>query len=951
MKLAPGVALNCSIQLMEPVMKLLSTVSVLALSVIAVPAAHSEPLAEPGNQALAEAIVSDKSDFAQVAEIPFDMFTLENGLRVIVHSDHSAPTIYMHTTFAVGAGDEPQGKTGFAHFFEHLLFKDTPHRDEEYFDILRRAGGSTNAFTSNDETAYFASFPSEALDLALWLESDRFIYLRDALTVEAMDVEREVVKNEKRQGEASPMQSVYQRLLAASFPKGHPYHHPIIGSMEDLDNASLDDVKAWFDKYYGASNAVLLLSGDIDLETAKEKVTHYFGAMPSGEPLPSQSAPLPEFGGILREQMYANVPKSALVRSWILPPSSELNSESLKLLQETLFQNARSPMQRELVDSLKLAGSVQSSALILKRGGIFFTLIELEDGVTREQAGNALDRVIEEYLQGGPESDLIENYEKRWKKRFALGLESATSKGRVLISGVSAANDPEHYRTHISAVESATPLSVRGLARDVLDNPYLELLILPKPELTSSEIDADRSKMPMAQINERDLPAINFPPIQESILTNGVTLKVFEDRSTPVVRATLDFKGGLALGLERGTQLMDPAITMLSRGTTKLDKYELAAEAERLTAGADLIPSEDRVGASFSVLPGDLSAVFDLYDHMILEANMPEGELEQLKSDIIDRQEALDEDPGGEVRAIFYRTLFGREVPGQHIWTKDEIEAVNRADLLNLAPHAFTSEGLTIHLYGNIDLAEAEAALESNFAKWARQDAPTITPLGKALPNKSRVLLIDHPKSENGQALIFAGQALPMIEDEHTFLRLNLANSVLGRGFQSRINMALREEKGWTYGASSTIERTRSAAPIFYVASQVQIDKTAEAMSEISRIIGSFVDEEPISEEDFDKLISGQLRALRGAYSSPSSKFGSIMQSFRNGRPYDYDATKAERVAQVTRDELNQIARDVLEPDKMTWLIVGDLSQIEEDIRALDLGEVTVIDPYGNAVR
>ena len=350
----------------------------------------------------------DAASLVGQINIEYEQFTLNNGLTVLVYPDHSVPTVYVAMYYGVGAKDEPPGKTGFAHLFEHLMFQGTENREGEYFAPFSLAGATgMNGTTNQDRTNYYATVPTGALDMALWMESDRLSYLLGAITQEALDEQRDVVKNEKRQRENRPYHMVYEHILKGLFPVGHPYHHTTIGSMEDLDNASLKDVHGWFKKYYGGTNTYLVLAGDITVEQAKEKVAYYFSEAPAGEPLTKAEKWVPTLDSIKRERAYDRVAQTRLVRAWVSPDTNNPDASLFYLMNQTLAGNKNAPLYKKLVDDLKLATSVSGHSMSQVLSGLYILSIDLVPGVDPDRVWNIVDETIAEYVADGPDSDIL----------------------------------------------------------------------------------------------------------------------------------------------------------------------------------------------------------------------------------------------------------------------------------------------------------------------------------------------------------------------------------------------------------------------------------------------------------------------------------------------------------------------------------------------------------------
>ena len=414
--------------------------------------------------------------------IPYEMFTLDNGLTVLVHTDHSTPTVFVGMWYGVGSKDEPEGKTGFAHLFEHLMFQGSENREGEYFSPFSDAGATgINGTTTEDRTNYYATVPTGAIDMALWMESDRMTYLLGAITQDALDEQRGVVQNEKRQSENRPYSGMRDRIRAGLYPVDHPYRHSVIGSMDDLDAASLDDVNEWFGKYYGASNVVLVLAGDISVEAAKEKVAFYFGEAPAGEPLVYAKKWVPALIGNREEVMYDRVGQTRIARVWALPGLNDKDTSLMYLVNDSLVANKNSPLRKILVDELKLATNVSGSAYGQVLSGQYMLSIDLRAGVTPEQVIPIVDQIIEDYLSAGADEQIVENAKLAVNMYMLGALESNASIGRLLAEGFLYSDNPLFINQELEWLNAATADELTATANRWLRRGYYQLTVLPFP--------------------------------------------------------------------------------------------------------------------------------------------------------------------------------------------------------------------------------------------------------------------------------------------------------------------------------------------------------------------------------------------------------------------------------------------------------------------------------------
>ncbi len=888
---------------------------------------------------------SASADDATKIDIAYERFVLDNGLTVLVHSDHSTPTVFVGMWYGVGSKDEPEGKTGFAHLFEHLMFQGTENREGEFFSPFTDAGATgMNGTTNEDRTNYFATVPSGALDMALWMESDRMANLLGAVTQEALDEQRGVVQNEKRQGEARPYAQMYDKIRAGIYPVDHPYRHSIIGSMEDLDNATLEDVHEWFDTYYGGSNVVLVLAGDVTLEDAKEKVAHYFSEAPAGVPLSHPKEWIPNLVGNRRELMYDNVGQTRVTRVWPIPGRSSRDTSLFYLLNESLVSNKNSPLRKKLVDDLQLVTEVWGGAYGRVMSGEYSLTFNLRDGVEPEQVLAVAEEVIADYIETGPDAQIVENA-KLGVKMFVLGgLETGSAIGRMLVEGELFHDDPLFVNTELDWLNAATTEDLREIAERWLTRGYYELTVVPFPEYGDGERLADRSEIPDVTASSE----INFPEIEETTLRNGAKLVVANRGSIPLVDVSIQVDTGGMAAPPGAPGVPNFVFALMDKGTKKYDANELAAVRDRIAMAGQFGAGEESSSYGYRILTEYLAESLEIATEIMRNPTFPQDEVDKYKARVGAWLANLAHAPNQVAGSLFERAIYGDESIKGALWSPAVFETIDRDSLLAWHANEITPDNMTIYMIGDITIEQAEAALNKSFGKWRAKGNSALQDIGGALPAESRVILVDMPGTPS--STIYAGHAIAPFDAE-TWTTHSIMNRAIGGGFESRLNMNLREDKGWSYGYRSGISRNRSGDMTFATSGQVQTDKTAAAMQEILRELQAFVGEEPATASEVDRIKMNRSRSLPGSYATNRGFLNSIISSDGYGLPYDYAEGAGERIAEVTLEKVRLSAKESIDPSILTWVIVGDLSEIEEDVRALNYGQVEVWDAFGNVVR
>jgi len=877
--------------------------------------------------------------------VPYEMFRLDNGLTVLVHSDNSTPTVFVGMWYGVGSKDEPEGKTGFAHLFEHLMFQGTENREGEYFSPFTDAGATgINGTTSEDRTNYYATVPTGALDMALWMESDRMTYLLGAVTQDALDEQRGVVQNEKRQSENRPYAGMRDRIKAGLYPVDHPYRHSIIGSMEDLDAASLDDVNEWFGKYYGASNVVLVLAGDVDIETAKEKVGFYFGEAPAGEPLVHAKKWVPNLTENREEMMYDRVGQTRIARVWALPGLNEKDTSLMYLINDSLVANKNSPLRKTLVDDLKLATRVSGSAYGRVLSGEYTITIDLRPGVTPEQVTPIVDRVIDDYLTWGPDEQILENA-KLAVNMFMLGaLESNSSIGSLLAEGQLYSDNPLYINTELEWLNAASVLELTDIANRWLRRGHYQLTVLPFPDLQSVAAMADRSEIPTVTTDSE----INFPDIQTATLNNGMKLVIANRGSVPLIDVSINIDTGSAAAPADAPGLGAFLFALMDKGTRQYDANELAAEKDKIAMATGFRNGLERSSLGYRILTPYLGESLEIAVDMMRNPVFPEDELEKIKVQLAAYLSNIAINPSGVARSLFERAVYGEDNPMGGIWTPELAEQVNRGKLQNFHADEITPDQMTVYMIGNVDINTATEAVDDAFGKWNAKNRSALDGIGSALAPVPRVILIHH--AEAVQSTILAGHVIAPF-DATANTELSIMNAVFGGSFESRINMNLREDKSWSYGMRSGINQNRSGDQYIAVSGSVQTDKTMESMQEIMREYQEYVSNRPATETEVERMKLNMTRSLPGLFATNGGFLASIVASDSFGLPFDYAERRGERLAAITTDGVIARAKSVIDPNRLTWVVVGDLEQIEEKVRSLNYGEVEVWDAFGEQQR
>ena len=914
---------------------------------------------------------------APAVDIPYETFTLPNGLRVVVHTDRKAPVVAVNIWYHVGSKDEPAGRTGFAHLFEHLMFNGSENAPGEFFTPFKAIGATNqNGTTNSDRTNYFENVPTTALDTALWMESDRMGHLLGAIDQKTLDEQRGVVQNEKRQGENQPYGQVWDELGRIMYPKGHPYHHSTIGSMNDLNAASLEDVKTWFRTWYGPNNAVLVLAGDIDLATAKEKVAKYFGDIPAGPSMAQPKVDVAARTADSRSEMTDQVPQSRIYRVWNVAEYGQPDLDRLQLLGQILGGGKSSRLDRRLVHQDKLVDNISAGAYGSQLSSTFMITAAVKQGVDVAKVEAAIDEELEKLLAEGPTADEVERNRTALQAGWIRGVERIGGfggKADALAECAVFTGDPGCFRASLKTLAEATPAALRAAgnawlgtgkgSHTLVVNPGKRMEIAEEPAVTPAPFKApkvDPKFKALASTVDRKagvpmpsaFPDLKFPQQQHATLSNGTKVVLAERHDIPVVQMSYEFRGGYAADPVAKSGVASFTMGLLDEGAGDLNALAFADRAQSLGANIGASAGLDSSSVYLSALKQNLEPSITLFADMLRKPRFEQADIERVRGQWIAGIKQEKANPNGIVQRVVPGLVFGAghpyAAPRTGSGTEAAIASLTRADLQAYHANALRPQDATLVVVGDTTLAEIVPVLEKHFGDWKAPGKASGTAAIAPAPaaRKPRVFLVDQPGAV--QANIVAAQTLPSSADPMS-VQYDMANMVIGGDFTARLNMNLREDKHWSYGARSGAGS--SVGPRLWTASApVQIDKTGEAMAEMHREIADFAaGKAPATAEEVEGMEKVLTLTLPGAYETAASVMSTIASNVLYNRPDDYVFKRKAEIEAMTPAQVNAAAK-ALDPNGLTWVVVGDLSKTEAPVRALSLGEVTVIDADGKPV-
>jgi zinc protease len=881
-------------------------------------------------------------------EIEYTEYTLDNGLRLIVHEDHKAPIVAVNLWYHVGSKNEKPGKTGFAHLFEHLMFNGSENYDDEYFKPFELVGATgINGTTWFDRTNYFQNVPSTALDMALWMESDRMGHLLGVVTQEKLDEQRGVVQNEKRQGDNQPYGKVDYRVLEGVFPVGHPYSWNTIGSMDDLNAASLEDVHEWFQTYYGPNNAVLVIAGDVTPEVAFMKVQKYFGDIPPSPPINKPREWIVKLTEDKRETMEDRVPQARVYKVWGGPNFVSRDALLLDLADAVLTGSKNSRLYERLVYRDQTATDVRGSLFAGEISGYYQLEATVQPGGDIEAVRRAIDEELVRFLEEGPTKDEFARVVAQFKSTYIRGVERIggfSGKSDVLARNAVYAGDPGFYKTKQEWFDAATPEAVKAAANRWLTAGSYQLDVLPYPELKAATEGADRSALP----ETNTFPEVRFTDFQRDSLSNGLELIVAHRSAVPVINVLLRFDAGFASDQfgEPGTSSL--AMAMLDEGTKTRSALDISDELAKLGAYFGANSGIDASGVSISALRENLDASLDLFADIVLNPVFPQNELDRLRKARLAQIKQEKTQPIGIALRVVPALMYGKDhaysLPLTGSGTEESVARITRESLVAYHDTWFRPNNATMIVVGDTTMAEMKTKLEKLFRRWQPGSVPTKNIGHVDLPDKDRIYVIDRQGAE--QSIIFAANVAPPTGQGNE-IAIETMNEIIGGSFTSRINMNLREDKHWAYGARSVVVATKGQRP-FIAYAPVQTDKTMESMAEIKRELKEYLGDSPATQEELGKVKRNNTLSLPGRWETANAVLRDIAEIVAYDLPDDYWDTYSDQVRNLSLAQIEEASHDIIKPDNLVWVVVGDRDKIESRIRELELGEIIHLDADGN---
>jgi zinc protease len=899
--------------------------------------------------------------------IPFEKYTLPNGLTVVLSVDNSDPIAAVALYYHVGSSREVPGKTGFAHLFEHMMFQRSENvGEDQLFRNIQGAGGTLNGSTSQDRTNYYEVIPKNALEMALWMEADRMGYLTNTVTRKALVNQINVVQNEKRQtSDNTPYGHNSEVIAKTLYPQGHPYSWTVIGSMEDLASASVDDVRGFHKKYYTPNNATLAISGDINIEEVKLLVEKYFGEIPSGEPIEKRSAmpvALDKTTKLYHEDNLARAPQLTMV--WPTVERYNKDSYALNFLGQILASTKKSPLYKILVEEKKLTSRVMARNGSQELAGSFTISVSANPGVSLTEVEKSVFEGFERFeKEGFTEEDLL-RIKAGHETGFVGAFSSIQGKAFQLAEYTMNTGDPEYYKKDLEGLQAVTAEDVKAVYEKYIKGKnFVQTSFVPRGQVdlasegsVNAEIQLEdvtnAAEVKLAEIEEEPIvktpskidrsvmppigpdPEVTIPAHWTSSLPNGMKIYGITHNELPLVQYSIILEGGHMLDNVEKAGVANLVATMMNEGTRNKTPEELEAAIDLLGASIRVGAGNENITVSVACLTKNFEKTLALVEEILLEPRWDEKQYELAKSRIINGIKRNAASPSYLASTTLNKLMFGDNILAiETEGTEKSVASITMDDLREYYNNYFTPSTARFLIAGNVDLPVVEAALESLSSKWEPKEVtlPQFTVPGP--PEKSQIYFVDVPGAP--QSVISIGApALPRTHPD--FYAATVANYKLGGSFNGIFNLILREEKGFTYGARSNFSGAKNYGS-FVASSMVRTNSTLESVNVFKTEMEKYRENLPQEYIDFTKSSLLKGNALR--FETLGSLLGMLSTMTAYNLPPDYIKQEEAFVKTLTPEKTLELAKKYIDPSKMYYVVVGDSKTQLKELEKVGLGK------------
>ena len=915
-----------------------------------------------------------KAPEADKLKISYEKYVMPNGLQVILHADHSDPMISYAIMYHVGSSREVPGKTGFAHLFEHLLFGGSENIPTGTFDkIIEGAGGNNNGFTSRDVTTYFEMFPKNALEKVLWLESDRMGFFINSVTPRSLAIQQNVVQNEKRQSEDNSPYGFTDYVISKNlYPASHPYNWEVIGEMDDLKNATLEDVKNYYEHFYGPNNATLVLAGDFNPDSVKLLINKYFGEIKSHGEVAVRSAMIPTLDKTVKlyhEDNFANVPEITMV--WPVPQAYEKDAYALDFLAKILADGKKAPLYKVLVKEKNLTSKTSAYNNPGELTGEFTISIRANEGKTLKEIEDAVYEAFARFEKEGITEKDIERVKASSEKNFYTRIESVFGKSLQLAFYNTFLNDPGYIVKDIDNIKAVTLDDVKMVYdKYIKAKPHIVTSFVPKgkPEMIAAnsvpagvkeENINEASQVEIAQTTNENIvktaslinrtiepapgeePRVTVPVIWKTTLANGIMVYGIQNKELPIVEISLSISGGVYQDKIELPGVAGMVASVLPQGTKNRTPEELEEEIELLGSSINMYSGREEISMNAGTLSRNFDKTVALMKEILLEPRWDSAEFRMAQTRTKNRIIQAEAQPRSVANQLFFRLLYGTDnIFGYNTsGTRESIEKIKLDDLKAWYEKNCSPSVTKILVAGNVTEEQVLAALKPLETEWqAKRVILNNYPITQG-PEKSQIYFVDIPGSR--QSVIYIGY-LALSRENPDYVKADFINYRLGGAFTSILNQILREEKGFTYGASSYFQELKVIAP-FIAASSVRSDATLESVKIFKDEMEKYRD--GISESDLQFIKNCMIRSNALRFETNGSLVGMLATMTKYGLPDDYIKKDEDIMKNITLEEHKAITDKYIVPDRMYYVIVGDAATQMKQLEKIGFGKPILVKP------
>lgn len=915
-------------------------------------------------------VSAQKTD--KLPTLNFKEYRLKNGLRVIMHQDKSTPIVAVNVWYHVGSKNEEIGKTGFAHLFEHMMFQGSKNYNDEYFGPLQKAGANINGSTNPDRTNYYEVVPSNFLELALFMESDRMGGLLEAMTLDKLNNQRDVVKNERRQNyDNRPYGTASEKISALIYPADHPYSWTTIGSLDDLTAASMEDVQKFFRKYYAPNNASLVIAGDFDEKQAIQWVEKYFDPIKKGEDINRPNPKTPTIDGEIRKVYEDDVRLPRRYMVWHTVPANDADEAPLDILASILSGGRGSRLQSKLLYEQEKVQSISANNSTREIGGTFQVVATARPNADLDDVEKQVNSEIEDIKKTLPTKEEINRAKNGVEAGFVFGLQTVLGKADGLNSNATFTGKPDTFQEQLDKYNAVTPEDVQRVAKKYLGKDRLVMTFVRgekdgssknsaanRPTSNTAEEDSDEKEsktkdsdysknLPKTAAN----PKFSIPAIEKKKLSNGMNVWIVPQKELPIVSMNLVMPTGGAANPDGKEGLASLTASLLESGTKNRSATDISNAQQEIGAGISISSDWDSTEASMQSLTKHLDTALDLYTDILLNPTFPKDELETTRKRALIGFLQRKDNPNAIAAVAYSKLLYGTEHPyGKSLGgDEDSIKGIQRDDLVRFYETYYRPNNATLIVVGDVSSKTLLPKLEKAFAGWKQGKVPNIDVPEPNQFDEPGIYIIDKPGA--AQSIVNIGQ-IGVSRDNPDYVPLQVMNSILGGQFSARLNLNLREDKGYTYGARSGFSYRKSAGP-FSASAGVQTAVTKESVMEFLKELNGIRGELPVTEDELDYNKQSVIRRFPLTMETVGQISGQLSNLVVYGLNDKYFNDYLAKVNSVTLKDINRVANKYLTPDKMAILIVGDKDVIEPKLKEIDAlgGTIRYLDTEGNMMK